>query len=244
MRGLIGNIRNEIKIRDTDFVIFMLAPLGAWLFGNILLSSIVFFVEPQDGWFSMGLMMSLICAVIMVFAVGIVQGTMSFDIAVSMGQRRIDYYWANFFATLLEGMAALAVALLLGVLERYFIYESCLSRNMEMEIDLLKWVAPWGVPVLITLCAVTSFVGCLLQRFGKPVGVVLGVMGVALCWSAPAFEFVSEAKKGTLLHAIYQGIKNIAAWMTAERALIVMAASVVSFLLLGHILVKKTAVRQ
>lgn len=241
MCNLMDSIRKEIQNRNEDFAVFLAVTFGAWLFGIALFSVILHFSGEKEGWVSLGVIMGGMVTVILVLASGILQVTMVLDIAVSMGQRRRDYYWANFIVTLMEGIASLIILILLGFLEKRLF--AGYIREAEEKINLLPWVIRWGVPVLVTMCAVISLVGIMLHHFGKWMSVVISCLFVAACWTPMILDKSQDAAEGSLLFWLNRAMQNFYHWLTAPRALLILAAVTAAALAAGRILVRNEAVK-
>lgn len=241
MYSLMNSIQKEIRNRKGDFVIFLAVALGGWLFGVALFLIMQYFSGEKDAWVSLGVMLGSMGTVFMVLANGVLQVTMVLDLAISMGQRRRDYYWANFIVLLLQAMACLVTLILLGFLERWIF--AGYSSTVKDKLDILPWVLRWGVPVLPMLCAVSTLVGLMLHHFGKWMSVVASGLFVAVCWSPMILGKIRDASDGSMFWGMNRAMQDFYHWLTVPRALLIFAAVTAAALAAGRILVRNEAVK-
>lgn len=241
MRNFGKAIIKELKIRNKDFIWFLTATFAAWLFGVCILGAAANFTGAKGEWFSLGTLMGAIGLVIMLWGSGYMQNTAILDIALSMGQRRKDYYWANVVVTLLEAFLGFFLLIVLGLTEKW-IFTGVYGLN-ESALGILNWIFRWGALILLFMNAVISLASIAVHRFGKVVSIPLSILTVSVCWMPMIFDTDQEAAAGSVMAGIRITVRNLAAWMTEERAFVLLVMTTIVALALGRVLVRKEAVK-
>lgn len=238
---MIRAIKQEIAVRSYDFLFFCMAALGGWVFGVLLLTVIHYVFREESGWFGLGTIMGMIAILILLFGCGVVQSMGILDLALSMSQRRRDYYWANLLVTALEGITALAVLAVLGILEKWIV--TGIARLPEYEMWKLSLLWRWSVPVLIAADALISLAGLFMHRFGKKASVPITILFVSSCWMPMLLENSIDASTGSALSGIGKMVNALLAWMTEGKALCILVVVTLAAIILGRVLVENEAVK-
>lgn len=163
---MLDMIRKQFLIQKDDLIASAVIAAGAGLFGIFLLQ-IIYYLKPDAAaeYVPLGTILSGGFATFFAIAFIMVQLSVYFRLAISMGGVRKYFFWAFLAVTLIQNLAIYGIVLLVHMGDQF------LNRrrypNMEIVVDIGPYLLKWGVPVIVFVVIGSMFLGALGMRFGK-----------------------------------------------------------------------------
>ncbi len=190
-----------IQWRDWSWLTPMI--LGEWIFGLVLHYIMVRMDASITTYFPMGTTVAVIGAVISTGLMGVLQIGIYFNMEISMGCTRKEYFVSYYITSLVLEIFRMGMIILLNLAERRL--QRLIYTNMESEVDFLPQILKWGFIVVIALCFLSGFCGTLLLRYGKKAFWVLWCVWMFGCLVLPRIPYIVEDAPNSFLGRIGKG---------------------------------------
>ncbi|MGN0979083.1 MAG: hypothetical protein ACI4PT_02025 [Candidatus Avoscillospira sp.] len=188
------------------FLAQLLADLGGFLFGVILLNIILRLDDTAASWFCMGTIMAMIVSVIFTLFYGAFGYHSEFQLALSMGRTRMAFMGSYALRLLLQMVAGYVMILLLYRLEGILyslLFPDCMNDAPFTFLTNWKVLVPIALGILI----LSMFVGAIYGRWGKKSLWFFWVVWMFCCFVLPRL-FDDELGDGILDQAAL-GMRNV-----------------------------------
>lgn len=119
-----------------------------------------------------------------------VQLSVYFRLAISMGGVRKYFFWAFFAVTLIQNLAIYGIVLLVHMGDQFL--NRSRHPNMRIIVDVWPYLLKWGVPVIVLVVIGSMFLGALGMRFGKYAQGIFWVLWMSICIVFPRIMGAAE----------------------------------------------------
>lgn len=160
-------LKKQFKVLQDELFFFYLLIFGGSLFGIILLQIIMRTEGGTADYFPLGTFMGMIVFFAYGFIVAVVGFRQYFNMEISMGCTRKNFFLSYFIISVLSNLAG--VLLVLGICK----VESMMYKALYPDIamgrarDFLFFISRFGVPAAFALAMVGIFCSAMLLRFGR-----------------------------------------------------------------------------
>lgn len=163
---MLDMIRKQFLIQKDDLIASAVIAAGAGLFGIFLLQ-VIYYLKPDAAaeYVPLGTILSGGFATFFAIAFIMVQLSVYFRLAISMGGVRKYFFWAFLAVTLIQNLAIYGIVLLVHMGDQFL--NRSRYPNMEIVVDIGPYLLKWGVPVIVFVVIGSMFLGALGMRFGK-----------------------------------------------------------------------------
>ena len=163
---MLDMIRKQFLIQKDDLIASAVIAAGAGLFG-IFLVQVIYYLKPDAAaeYVPLGTILSGGFATFFAIAFIMVQLSVYFRLAISMGGVRKYFFWAFLAVTLIQNLAIYGIVLLVHMGDQFL--NRSRYPNMEIVVDIWPYLLKWGVPVIVFVVIGSMFLGALGMRFGK-----------------------------------------------------------------------------
>ena len=163
---MLDMIRKQFLIQKDDLIGSAVIAAGAGLFGIFLLQ-VIYYLKPDAAaeYVPLGTILSGGFATFFAIAFIMVQLSVYFRQAISMGGVRKYFFWAFLAVTLIQNLAIYGIVLLVHMGDQFL--NRSRYPNMEIVVDIGPYLLKWGVPVIVFVVIGSMFLGALGMRFGK-----------------------------------------------------------------------------
>lgn len=163
---MLDMIRKQFLIQKDDLIASAVIAAGAGLFGIFLLQ-VIYYLKPDAAaeYVPLGTILSGGFATFFAIAFIMVQLSVYFRLAISMGGVRKYFFWAFLAVTLIQNLAIYGIVLLVHMGDQFL--NRSRYPNMEIVVDIWPYLLKWGVPVIVFVVIGSMFLGALGMRFGK-----------------------------------------------------------------------------
>ena len=163
---MLDMIRKQFLIQKDDLIGSAVIAAEAGLFGIFLLQ-VIYYLKPDAAaeYVPLGTILSGGFATFFAIAFIMVQLSVYFRLAISMGGVRKYFFWAFLAVTLIQNLAIYGIVLLVHMGDQFL--NRSRYPNMEIVVDIWPYLLKWGVPVIVFVVIGSMFLGALGMRFGK-----------------------------------------------------------------------------
>ena len=188
---MLDMIRKQFLIQKDDLIGSAVIAAGAGLFGIFLLQ-VIYYLKPDAAaeYVPLGTILSGGFATFFAIAFIMVQLSVYFRLAISMGGVRKYFFWAFLAVTLIQNLAIYGIVLLVHMGDQFL--NRSRYPNMEIVVDIWPYLLKWGVPVIVFMVIGSMFLGALGMRFGKYASGIPGSI-----WTIVMAAFACAAMLGT-----------------------------------------------
>ncbi len=171
-------MKRQISVLWDSFLYEIVAVLIGSLFGTILLRFIVAADKTVESYFTLGTVLGCVVMLIYTFVIA-VSIPSYFNMEVSMGSTRKEFFWSYFIVCVLENMLLVCLLALICMAENAVCMR--IYPTLGKEVDLLPYLLKFGVPASAALTIVGILCGALVMRFGKKAFWALWMLWM-VCW--------------------------------------------------------------
>lgn len=189
---MIASIKKQLLIQWDAWVLGIAILCAGGVFGMILLSVIMRFDKEATSYFPVGtLIAALICGLYSILTV-IGQTLVYFNMEVSMGSTRKQFFVSTFVVNVLENVSF--VLMLVAICAAENALYAVWYAGMENEINLLPYLIRYGIGAALALLMISGFCGALILRYGAKAGWTFWVVWMVGCIGLPrVIEAADEA---------------------------------------------------
>lgn len=232
---MLKQFKIDLKLQMGSILANLVAELGGFLFGFLLVNLIMRVDDDPGSWFCMGTLMALIVGAMFVFFAGSFGYSSEFQVAVAMGRTRKAFMGSYALRLLMQLLADYVV--LLGLYQLELAIYPLLFPAFGNEV-VFSFLTDWRVlpPCVLGLLILAMFIGALYGSYGRK-----GLWAFYLLWLFGCFVlprvFSDELGSGVLDQAAL-GVRTafqtipLAAWGTMGTVLAV--GMVTTTILLGR----------
>lgn len=230
----------DLRLHKNNILVALLAELGAFLLGVIMVCVILRLDSDPGGWFCMGTVMALIACAVVTLLTGAFGYYAEFQLALSMGRTRTAFMGSYALRLLLQLAVSYVLVLLLyrAELALYPIFFPAYENEVQFTF-LTNWK-------LILTCALgllilSMFIGAIYGRWGKKSLWVFWVIWLFCCFVLPRL-FDDEPGEGVLDQAAL-GVRNVFATVPLNAWIVFGAALAVGMISTTAVLGRKQMVK-
>lgn len=188
---MLDMIRKQFLIQKDDLIASVLIAAGAGIFG-VLLLQVIYYLKPDAAaeYVPLGTILSGGFATFFAIAFIMVQLSVYFRLAISMGGVRKYFFWAFLAVTLIQNLAIYGIVLLVHMGDQFL--NRSRHPNMRIIVDVWPYLLKWGVPVIVLVVIGSMFLGALGMRFGKYAQGIFWVLWMGICIVFPRIMGAAE----------------------------------------------------
>lgn len=174
---------------------------GRWLFGltagigiiGVIIYQIILGVEQEDGaYVPLGTILAAGTLLIMILALIMSEFAMYFNIEVSMGCTRGQFFLSFFLTSLVMSLFGYGLVLLVSLGEDAL--NAAVHPELTIEVAVMPYLLRWGFPVVLLAVICSMFFATLVLRYGKRAYWILWAVWMILCLGFPrVVEAIGEA---------------------------------------------------
>lgn len=189
---MIKAIKRQFRVLWSDYLCMMGVTLGAFVFGNILLTFVLRMDGEASGYFALGTVIAIIMAVLFGGIMGLVQIQQYFNIQVTMGSTRKAFFASYYLVTFLLNCAVGGILILLCAAENAL--NTVIYAGWKLEFDLMPGLIRGVVPAAALVTVISGFCGVMIMKFGRKASIILWCLWMFACLGGPQFmEAADEA---------------------------------------------------
>ncbi len=182
-------IKRQIYVQRKIFAEIAGIMLGFWVFGAAALAIAMHFIE-EKAYFPLGSCCALMATGIMMMFFMFAEVVVYFDVELSMGSTRKEFFVSHFALSLLAIAEVFALTVLLCKVEEALNRIQYAGADVGME--LLPYLLRLGIPIIVLLVIVADLVGAFFLRFGKLVLAATWIAWMFLCIGVPRIHDAAE----------------------------------------------------
>ena len=188
------------------FLVQLLAELGGFLFGVIMVNFIMRVDDDPGSWFCMGSVMAIIVFLIFTLIYGAFGYHNEFQLALSMGRTRTAFMGS--YALRLLVQLTLGYVLILGLYHLELALYPLLFPAYENEVAF-AFLTNWKLvlPAVPGLLVLTMFVGAIYGRWGKKSLWFFWVLWMFCCFVLP--RLFDDEPGGGILDQAALGVRHV-----------------------------------
>lgn len=196
--------------------------------------------EEEGTWFLLGALMAVIGCVMVGITMGMLSYVESFNMMVSMGRTRKEFYAANFVTAVINNFLGMAAILIFAVLERgvgRLVYKDVEYKALETVFFDFRVI----IGYVLGMAVLRMLLGALFLKFGNRIMWGLGGSGMLICVFLRNIEKAAADKNTIVMWLIGagKGFLNLAGILQV----LIMAAISAVLLLLAWLLTRRGAVK-
>ncbi len=182
---MFGEIKKQFQINWRDMIFVYVIEIVLVLVGFSFGAGICY-SNPKGTFIPVGIILSAALGLLILLILSVVQFMMHFNLSVSMGTSRKNFFLAHMLNTLALHLAALLILAAVSPLEifawKLFFPDMVMKAGFwESVCSVLKY----GVPAILCEIFTGSLCAALWLRFGKIAGVTLWILWMVLCMAGP-----------------------------------------------------------
>ena len=219
---MLTTIEKQFRILWGEWLVIAAMILGGFAVGLILHTIIMRLDSTAESYFSMGTIMAMVMGVMYCFILSITQIRLYFNMEISMGCTRKQFFVSYFVVCLVVDLVYPLALAVLGI------GENALNRawypNLTNEIDLVPYILKWGIPTAILITIAAGFCGVLLLRFGRPAFWILWAIWMILAIGLPQIHDAMKEAPDSLFGRIGNAV--FGAFGGVSRSAVIGAAAI------------------
>lgn len=169
-----------------------------------------------------------------------VQLSVYFRLAISMGGVRKYFFWAFLAVTLIQNLAIYGIVLLVHMGDQFL--NRSRYPNMEIVVDIGPYLLKWGVPVIVFVVIGSMFLGALGMRFGKYAYGIFWGLWMFACIVFPRIMGATEDSPDSVFGRIGNTVIDICSGIPGSIWTIVMAAFACAAMLGTYRILRKSSI--
>lgn len=195
--------------------------------------------EEKPEWFLLGTVMALVGCVMLGIITGMISYGQSFNMMVTMGRTRKEFYIANFVSSIINHLLGMTAILVFAVLERGFgglVYREAEYKAIE------GFLFDWRVIIayVLGMAVLRTILGALFLKFGNKLMWVFWGIWMLVGVMIKGISKAMENKNAVMLWLLEAG-KGFLNLAKVLQVLIMLAVSAV-FVLFAWLITRKRAV--
>lgn len=177
-------LKRQFSVMWFDWIWNLAVVLGASVLGFILYH-VVTVISGDDAttYFPLGTVLGCVIAVIYAVIMIGVQVESYFNMEVSMGNTRRQFFVSYYIVCFAENVV---IAALLGI---FHMTENALNAwiwpQLELEVRLLPHIIKWGIPAAALVTVAAGFLGIFVMHFGRRAFWALWCLWMIICIAGP-----------------------------------------------------------
>lgn len=224
---MLDSIKKQLKVQKWEYALLICFVLGGFVVGKLLFALIVFFSSGTDKYFALGTVIAATMACLYAGIAGIVQIPLHFNIQISMGSTRKQFFISHYLIGFVMNALAGVLVILLNLLENWL--NLLLYPNMEQEFNFFPYLIRGAIPAALAVTVIGGFCGAMIMRFGKKASVTLWFLWMFGCLGVPHIhDAVTEAPSslfGIIGNAARKIILNIPTEMWISFGIVLVLAA-------------------
>lgn len=181
-------IKRQIYVQRETFAVIAGIMLGCWVLGAAALAIAMQFLKEKV-YFPLGTSCALIAIGVMMLFFVFGEVVVYFNVELSMGTTRKEFFVSHLVMTLLAIMEIFALTAVLCTGEETLNRIQCAGGE---TIKLLPELLRFGIPIVALLVIVAGLVGALFLCFGRPVLAAAWIAWMFLCIGVPRIHDAAE----------------------------------------------------
>lgn len=193
---MVQQLSKDLRLHKSGFLALLAIMLGAFLFGMVLVSIIMYTDADSDTWFCMGTLLACIVLVVSGVIFAAFSYPQEFMLALSMGRTRKAFMVSYYVRIMLQLAVGWLLVLLLHQIElRTY---TLMFYRYQNEV-FFSFLTDWRVlvPVFLLLPIGGMFLGALYGKFGKKGLLLFYFLWLFCCIVLPRM-FHEEPSEGAL----------------------------------------------
>lgn len=235
-------LKKQFRVLMDEIIFFYLLILGGSLIGIVLLQILIRVDGSIDTYFPLGTLLGAIVFCIYAFLVTVTGFRQYFNMEISMGCTRKNFFFSYFAVSVLSNLAGVLLVLVIGRAEGMLYTVLYPYMAMDKEIDILSYIGRFGIPVSLAIAMVGVFCSAMILRFGRKAFWVFWMIWMIGCIGGPQIQNAAADSPNSLLgmlgSMVLRGIRAVPGNVWA--ILVTMFCAVC--LLISYLIVRKQQV--
>ncbi len=242
MTNIFDMIKKSIYVRAKEYLVTTITTVAGFVLGHLIFIAVMTFdTSPDQTSFELGTMMAIFFSYFSSYFAGATCYSSHFNLAVSMGKRRVDVVTSHIVISLTKGIIATSLIYIFHIFESYVCRTAYSQYPLEFDFNIVLTLGNYFL-FIGAFAAIETFLGAMNTRFGKKVFGVLWLISMFVIFIPTFIEDALEsasngitAKIGQFFIDLFESI-NLNVLMAGGIALIML------LLLLPYALLKKCKV--
>lgn len=237
---MIKALKNQARVQVEDWITGLVVILAGTLVGEVILQCVMRIGKGQDTYVAIGTVVTVMMALLYSAIMTLSMFRFYFNIEVSMGSTRKDFFLSFFGINILWNLVYVGVVALICQAE------NSLCRvwfpASSNELDFLPYVARWGIPLAFLLPMVMGLCSAAILRYGKKMSGILLILWMTLCIGGPRVSEAVRKAPNSLFGKLGRGIMAIIRLLPGNIWLCLMAVGGLACLGAAYLIMRRQEV--